>query len=1045
MAVTKTQSTIINMQSNTLKTRLRVVRNSCHDWRPQAYSAIPKSCCEADFAAVSRGSSLALAQSLVGHREGFDDFLAAPNTDVMQLVHAFTIFRLLSEIFIVCWVDTRGGCTTATISAECQSPWVVLLDIETCDVLRADDPDVQAFALLGSQHVSSDASSRFARSAMAHPNPRHEELHDSDEELSPIEWEFLLATEQAIEADKRGRIDAMLAKFDEESDHPSDDDPQDANSGEQMTSGQAGEAHKDEVPELNSTQDNSSQATPHDGDKVAVRPAQLDEGGHEIGVVCGGVGTSGLLGATAERSPTAERLTLRPGEFATRLVALPSVEPLVVEAATGLRRVRLRRQPHDPDPLESLSCQAMDALASKGSAVQKAKVSRPLTVARRAGKNVRADKLSPIWLDRKRIVNAIRDDISLFAYPTGTGKTSVCPLVILEEDPNKRMIILEPRRLLVEKAARALSKSLPKDAVGWAHGGGREGHKDGNQVFITTPDWLNVRLQSRPTMCLSDVDCDMLIVDEVHERSDAVDWLVGAAIAKGITVVGMTATPDSNLPDSFANAARLSSPTTSYAIEVIERETVVERHPQMASWVPLDNPNNINWAEVGNWVAAQSWQGDALLFVPGRAETDEVLAGAKEMSPGLTTTTMSSGHTRVGVTRGLKRLIVSTSVAESGVTLPNLKLVIISGVGRTSVSKQGPGPDESETFWLDDSRIKQQIGRVGRTSTGTALVLCDRTSLPPPRLSYPGRDTIRFWAEGAQRSEGYRNLIERSPSLTLSVMDFPTAVSTARIERRAINRSAVNRNAYQEIAGPYATWAALAGLFGVAHIVGTFVAASAWKYQGSPWANRMNLDTSQSLGLAGDEQASEFMFAETLSHQLSPLTDLELKQKGLPSQEELRAAIQARSAWATLNAKQSDLINLQNTRDRVDVAIACGVLSGDLDVVERPDGGWSSPSHSRMNMDWAETTVRYNGRTTQPSCYMEDQQCPLAVGLKKPNLRRWALVGPASPFLKSLRFDTKDLNFKVDQLLNAMASDACPPAALEQFALLASSTWVMDV
>ncbi|CAI7669402.1 unnamed protein product, partial [Penicillium discolor] len=309
----------------------------------------------------------------------------------------------------------------------------------------------------------------------------------------------------------------------------------------------------------------------------------------------------------------------------------------------------------------------------------------------------------PVSAARDEIADAIRDhQVVIVAGATGSGKTTQLPKIALELG-RERIAHTQPRRLAARTIAERVAEELRVEL------GTLVGYKvrftdkvsDETRIALMTDGILLNEIHRDRLL----TRYDTIIIDEAHERSLNVDFLLGylARILPerpDLKVIITSATID---PESFARhfAAADGTPAPvievsgrTYPVEIRYRPLVDEDAEQDAAGEPED--------EVSAIVAAlreldREAPGDVLVFLPGEAEirdaADAVRAAyAKDRSPTevlplfgrLSAAEQHRVFERSTVAGVRRRVVLATNVAETSLTVPGIKYVIDTGTARIS-------------------------------------------------------------------------------------------------------------------------------------------------------------------------------------------------------------------------------------------------------------------------------------------------------------------------------------------------------------------------
>ncbi|WP_458778677.1 ATP-dependent helicase HrpB [Arthrobacter sp. D3-16] len=329
--------------------------------------------------------------------------------------------------------------------------------------------------------------------------------------------------------------------------------------------------------------------------------------------------------------------------------------------------------------------------------------------------------------------------------PPGTGKTTLVPPLLANlAGRDGRVVVTQPRRVAARAAARRLSVldgSPLGNRVGYSVRGERKAGPETLIEFVT-PGILLRRLLSDPGLD----GVAAVVLDEVHERGLESDLLTGMLsevreLRGDLTVVAMSATLDA---PRFAALLALNEDVPA---PVVDCPSVL--HPLETEWRPaavprLDGrgvtPAYLDYvaataaAELTHALGGDS-STDALVFVPGAREVSRVAAGLRSMlGPAADVLEL---HGQVGpadqdravsgrAPGGSPRIIVSTDIAESSLTVPGVRLVIDSGLTREPRRDAGRGLTGLVTVSCSRASADQRAGRAARQGPGRVVRCYDQ-------------------------------------------------------------------------------------------------------------------------------------------------------------------------------------------------------------------------------------------------------------------------------------------------------------------------------
>lgn len=330
----------------------------------------------------------------------------------------------------------------------------------------------------------------------------------------------------------------------------------------------------------------------------------------------------------------------------------------------------------------------------------------------------------PVRSGLPQLIEAVQAHrVAVVHAPPGTGKTTLVPPALAAVVPG-RVIVTQPRRIAARAAARRLAQLLG-EPVGQSVGytvRGESTTTESTRVEIVTTGVLLRRLQNDPEL----VGVGAVVLDECHERQVDADLAlallvdVRANLREDLVVVAMSATVEAE-----RTAQLLGGPAPVVTVES-------PLFPVADVWCP---PRTAPLDERGvtqpflDHVAATTRRalaeqtGDVLVFVPGAREVDAVvrrLAGCgADIRP--LHGRLPSREQDLALTRGdRRRVVVSTAVAESSLTVPGVRVVVDAGLSREPRTDHRRGLAGLVTVRVSRASAAQRAGRSGREGPGTA-------------------------------------------------------------------------------------------------------------------------------------------------------------------------------------------------------------------------------------------------------------------------------------------------------------------------------------
>jgi len=334
----------------------------------------------------------------------------------------------------------------------------------------------------------------------------------------------------------------------------------------------------------------------------------------------------------------------------------------------------------------------------------------------------------------------------------GAGKTSRVPLALLDEPwlHGRKIVMLEPRRLAARHAARYMARSLGEtvgETVGYrVRADARVGRR--TRIEVVTEGVLTRMLQEDPALS----EFGLIIFDEFHERSLHADLglalcLQARELFRGdLRIVVMSATLEAEpVAALLGGVPVLASPGRSHPVETIYVPGSGAAGAAGAAGMPGlygtgRTAGGFGGGEAGIppgfWErdvvdvilrALDEREGDALVFLPGMAEIRrveerlrEALAGRPVVVAPLHGSLPQEAQDRAlaPAPPGSRKVVLSTSVAETSLTVEGIRIVVDSGWMRTAKFSPRTGMTRLETVPVSRASADQRRGRAGRVAPG---------------------------------------------------------------------------------------------------------------------------------------------------------------------------------------------------------------------------------------------------------------------------------------------------------------------------------------
>ncbi|MEU9604234.1 ATP-dependent helicase C-terminal domain-containing protein [Streptomyces sp. NPDC048057] len=318
--------------------------------------------------------------------------------------------------------------------------------------------------------------------------------------------------------------------------------------------------------------------------------------------------------------------------------------------------------------------------------------------------------------------------------PPGTGKTTMVPLALaglVGGGAARRLVVAEPRRMAVRAAARRMAWLLGQDvgeAVGYTVRGDRRVGA-GTRVEVVTTGVLLQRLQRDAEL----PGVDVVLLDECHERhldaDTALAFLVDvrAALRPELQLVAASATSDAEAWARLLTSADGSAPAPVVASHGVGFESHVHYAPPPSGIRPAHgtrvDPALLRHVAATVRLALARHEGDVLCFLPGTGEiarTAGMLDGVDAevlLLHGRAPAAVQDAVLRGGGER--RRVVLTTSVAESSLTVPGVRVVVDSGLAREPRMDHARGLGSLTTVPVSTAGATQRLGRAGREAPGT--------------------------------------------------------------------------------------------------------------------------------------------------------------------------------------------------------------------------------------------------------------------------------------------------------------------------------------
>lgn len=311
--------------------------------------------------------------------------------------------------------------------------------------------------------------------------------------------------------------------------------------------------------------------------------------------------------------------------------------------------------------------------------------------------------------------------------PPGAGKTTRVPLDLLASGLIRgRIVMLEPRRLAARAAAERMAESC-SEAVGATVGYRIRGEarvSAATRIEVVTEGILTRMIQSDPEL----TGIGAVIFDEFHERSLAAD--LGLALAleirdalrEDLVLVVMSATLDAApVAALMGEAPIVTAEGRAFAVETRWLSRALD---PAARWEPA-------LAQRIETALEEVPEGGLLAFLPGEGEIRRVEAALSGRIKGCTVLPLfgamdfAAQRAALGPVAG-RRVVLATSIAETSLTLPDIRIVVDGGKARRARFDPSSGMSRLVTERVTRAEAEQRRGRAGRVAEGYCYRLWTR-------------------------------------------------------------------------------------------------------------------------------------------------------------------------------------------------------------------------------------------------------------------------------------------------------------------------------
>jgi len=334
----------------------------------------------------------------------------------------------------------------------------------------------------------------------------------------------------------------------------------------------------------------------------------------------------------------------------------------------------------------------------------------------------------------ERLQQSIVNNNVVIGAPPGAGKSTVLPLALLASAPTGKILLMQPRRVVVRSLAHYLARIL-NEPVGKTIGyrvRGESNVSNDTKLEIITEGILSRMIQSDPELS----GISMVIFDEFHERSIHSDFGLALALEiqtglrDDLRLVVMSATLDIDpllalmTSSTDRNVTHLNAEGRTFPVDIKYAKDVLA-HELIEATVSTTRQ------------AVRAHEGDILVFLPGIGAINAVFRGLSSLADehDIALLTLHGGLNKDAQTHaispdseGRRKIILATNIAETSLTIEGVKVVVDSMWENKARYHASSGFTELTSTRISRASATQRAGRAGRVSAGVCYRLCTKSS-----------------------------------------------------------------------------------------------------------------------------------------------------------------------------------------------------------------------------------------------------------------------------------------------------------------------------
>ena len=349
----------------------------------------------------------------------------------------------------------------------------------------------------------------------------------------------------------------------------------------------------------------------------------------------------------------------------------------------------------------------------------------------------------PIYVRRSDIVSSVRSNqVSIVVADTGSGKSTQMVKYMLEEFPDGLIACTQPRKLAAQTLAERVSTEVGKQVgslIGLKVGAKRKMNTETRVVFMTDFTLLSECIQDPLLKRYS-----VVVIDEAHERSIFTDLLLGMLkkclpLREDLRVVVTSATIDPKVfVDYFSSVAPpavLTIPGRTYPVEIKWSDE------------PLASESNFIEKAVATVlkINQKAESGDILVFLTSAADIETAIQLVENKRIFSLYSLPLHGRLQPEdqalafepAPQGKRKVVFSTNVAETSITIPGVKFVVDCGLAKEKEYSAERNMSRLVQKQIARSSADQRKGRAGRTAPGVCYRLYSEQQYADMRVSNP--------------------------------------------------------------------------------------------------------------------------------------------------------------------------------------------------------------------------------------------------------------------------------------------------------------------